>query len=81
MTTKEFNEKWNEYLEDGFYGLAIGNENVINYLDKEFAKEIKNNTSFKYSQIKMKFNTCRVYANSEKTSMWEEEIERLIKVK
>lgn len=78
MKKHEFDEKWKEYLEDGFYGLAIDDPQVIKYLDEEFTKEIEVNPSFKYAQIKMKFNMCRVYADSDKTSIWEKEIDRLI---
>lgn len=78
MTSDEFNEKWNKYLEDGFYGMTIEHPQVIEYLDKEFTKEIEDNPSFKYAQIKIKFGTSRVYANSEKTSIWEDKINRLI---
>ena len=78
MTSEEFNEKWNKYLEDGFYGMAIENPQVIEYLDKEFEEEIKTNPSFNYAQIKMKFGSSRVYANSDKTSLWEDEVNRLV---
>ena len=78
MTSVEFNKKWNKYLEDGFYGMAIEHPSVIEYLDKEFAKEVDINPSFNYAQIKMKFGMSRVYANSDKTSIWEDEINRLV---
>lgn len=77
MTSNEFNQKWSKYLEEGFYGLTIEHPKVIEYLDEEFAKEIKTNPSFTYAQIKMKFGTSRVYANSDKTSIWEEKIDKL----
>lgn len=79
MTTNEFNEKWGGYLEPRFYGLAIEHPQVIAYLDSEFTKEVVVNPSFSYAQIKMKFGTSRVYANSDKTSCWEDEINKLIK--
>lgn len=78
MKSDEFNKKYDKYLEDGFYGMAIEHPQVIEYLDKEFEKEIKSNPSFNYAQIKMKFGTSRVYANSEKTSIWEKEVNRLV---
>jgi len=78
MTANEFNEKWSKYLEDGFYGMAIEHPQVIEYLDKEFEEEIKTNPFFNYAQIKMKFGSSRVYANSEKTSIWEDEVNRLV---
>ena len=78
MTSNEFNEKWNKYLEDGFYGMAIEHPKVIQYLDKEFTREVESNNSFTYSQIKMKFGKSRVYANSERVLEWEQEIDRLV---
>lgn len=79
MTIEEFDEKWKDYLEDGHYGLAINNEKVIDYLDKEFTKEVKINPSFTYAQIKIKFGTSRVYTNSNKNYEWEKEIDKIIK--
>ena len=78
MTSDEFNKKWSKYLEDGFYGMAVKHPQVIEYLDKEFTKEVENNPSFNYSQIKIKFGSIRVYTNSDKTSVWEGEVNRLI---
>ena len=78
MTRKEFNEKWSDHLEDRFYGLEIDDENVANYLDKEFEKEVVLNPSFTYSQIKLKFGTSRVYADSDKTFEWERNVDRII---
>lgn len=78
MTTKEFNEKWDKYLIDGFYGMTIEHPQVIEYLDNEFTKEIDVNPSFNYAQIKLKFGTSRVYANSDKTLIWENEINKII---
>jgi len=79
MTTTEFNDKWSKYLEDGHYGMAIENPKVIEYLDKEFEKEVKHNKSFTYSQIKTKFGSSRVYCSSEKSFKWEMEIDQLLK--
>ena len=77
MTTEEFNKKYSAYLEEGHYGLAISHPEVITYLDKEFEKEIEKNPEFQYSQIKMKFESCRVYSTSDKSSEWEAEIVRI----
>lgn len=77
MTSREFNEKWEKCLEDGFYGMAIEDPKVIEYLDDEFTKEIIINPSFNYSQIKIKFGMSRVYANSDKTSIWEKQINQI----
>jgi hypothetical protein len=79
MTTEEFNKKYSSYLEEGHYGLAISHPEVITYLDKEFEKEIEKNPEFQYSQIKMKFESCRVYSTSDKSSGWEGEIDRIFR--
>lgn len=78
MTNREFNEKYKDYIEEGFYGLSFNDPGVIKYLDKEFSEEIKNNAEFKICQIKLKFCTPRVYTNSIKDSKWEEDIKEII---
>lgn len=59
MTAIEFNIKWDDYIEPGFYGLEINDEKVIDFLDEVFS-------NFKYdftiSQIKLKFGKCRFYS-------------------
>lgn len=60
-TSKDFNEKYKDYLECGHYGLQLPNKEVIEYLDKEFQELIKL-PDFKYSQIKGKFNWFCFYA-------------------
>jgi hypothetical protein len=76
MTVQEFNEKWKDFLEEGYYGLAIDNQNVIEYLDEKFKKLTTENPKFMYSQIKLKFGMSRVYTNGDK--MVEMEIEKEI---
>ena len=56
MTTGQFNEKYKDYLEEGHYGLAFGDEEFINWLDSKFQEFIKK-PGFTYSQIKVKFGT------------------------
>lgn len=77
MTAEEFNKKYSAYLEERFYGLDIDHPEVVDYLDKEFEKEIEKNPAFQYSQIKMKFGSSRVYTTSDKSSEWETEIDRI----
>jgi hypothetical protein len=62
MTTEEFNKKYKDYLEEGHYGLDISYPAVVEYLDKIFQDLIKI-PGFKYSQIKLKFNSSRFYTN------------------
>jgi hypothetical protein len=77
MTAEEFNKKYSAYLEERFYGLDIDHPEVVDYLDKEFEKEIEKNPEFQFSQIKMKFGSSRVYTTSDKISEWETEIDRI----
>jgi hypothetical protein len=60
MTTIEFNDKYDAYLEEGHYGLDIEIPEVIQYLDEKF-QELVLVPGFSYSQIKLKFNMSRVY--------------------
>jgi hypothetical protein len=79
MTAEEFNKKYSAYLEERFYGLDIDHPEVVDYLDKEFEKEIEKNPEFQFSQIKMKFGSSRVYTTSDKISEWEAEIDRIFR--
>ena len=78
MTIDEFNIKWNNYKREGFYGLDIEEQSVVDYLDNEFEKEVKINPDFIFSQIKIKFNSCRIYALSDKVEVWQNEINRIL---
>ena len=78
LTLEQFNAKYKNFLEDRFYGLAINNQKVIDYLDAEFEMEITNG-DFQYSQIKTKFDSVRCYTNSDKNSKWESHIQELLK--
>ena len=60
MTNIEFNNKYKEYFEEGYYGLAINDEEFINWLDSKFQEFIKQ-PNFKFSQIKAKFGMGRFY--------------------
>lgn len=62
MNDIEFNEKYKDYLEEGYYGLSFDVPSVTEYLDKVFGGLILIK-GFKYKQIKMKFNSCRFYTN------------------
>ena len=81
MTTKQFNQKYNDYLEEGHYGLDIYNEPFIEWLDEKFQEYIKH-PNFKYSQIKTKFGMGRFYAeglSNEQISEVERKITELCK--
>lgn len=61
MTSIEFNNKYIDYLEEGYNGLSLEDNNMIEYLDKEFQEFIKI-PGFRYSQIKQKFEWFRFYS-------------------
>jgi|GEM_PF-1789572 len=63
MTSKEFNEKYKDYLEEGHYGMSLDKSEALEYLDGEFQELIKI-PGFKYSQIKSKFNWFCFYCDN-----------------
>jgi len=82
MTNFEFNKKYEDYLEKGHYGLAINIPSVVEFLDEIFDKVLIHLPDFKYSQIKLKFNSSRVYTTLKHSAMnyWiEKEIDNLVK--
>lgn len=62
MTQKEFNEKYEKYIDPGFYALGFNITEVTNYLDDCFDKFI-NQYDFKIKQIKIKFDYCCIYCD------------------
>ena len=60
MTTEQFNEKYKNFLEEGHYGLAVGDEEFVKWLDGKFQEFIEH-PGFTYSQIKSKFGMGRFY--------------------
>lgn len=78
MTISEFNEKWNGCLREGACGLQIEDDRVIDYLNEEFLKETSLNPLFIFGQIKIKFETTRIYANSSRITEWEQAIDRIL---
>ena len=63
MNREQFNAKYSNWLKEGHYGLSLVNEEVINYLDKEFQELIKI-PDFKYLQIKSKFDWYCFYCEN-----------------
>lgn len=61
-TSKEFNEKYKEYIEEGHYGMDIGEPSVLAYVDQIF-NDLTKIPEFKFQQIKTKFGLARVYTN------------------
>lgn len=85
MTIDEFNKKYKDYLEEGFYGLVINDSDVINYVDNMFNVLIKL-PGFTYSQIKLKFGLARVYIDANQSltsvaSIMEDNINKMLEVK
>ena len=63
-TNQEFNEKYKDYIEEGHYGMDIGEPSVLAYVDQIF-NDLTQIPGFKYQQIKTKFGLARVYTNLE----------------
>lgn len=61
-TSKEFNEKYSEYMDEEYTGLSIEYPSIIYYVDQVF-QDLINIKGFKYSQIKTQFGLARVYTN------------------
>lgn len=59
---EEFNEKYKEYIEEGHYGMEIGEPSILIYVDQIFNDLIKI-PGFQFSQIKTKYGMARVYTN------------------
>lgn len=84
MTRDEFNEKYKAFIEPGFedQGLEFDIPDVTEYLDKIFEDLIKI-PGFYYSQIKVKFGTCRFYTEGiswQLAALIENYINKILKV-
>ncbi len=60
MTAEEFNEKYKQYIPEGWYGLGFNIADVTDYLDKVM-QELILIPGFELHQIKLKFNMARFY--------------------
>ena len=69
MNKKQFNEKYKEFLTEGFYGLDIQDQEVIDYLDDIFGNVLVYLPNFKYQQIKEKWGYVRFYADVDSTNL------------
>jgi hypothetical protein len=63
MEAEDFNKKYADFLEEGHYGLAINIAPITKYLDEIFETGLIKIPGFKYSQIKSKYGSCRLYTN------------------
>ena len=71
MESKYFNEKYKDYLEDRFYGLAIDDPDVTVFLESIFDNVLIKIPGFKYLQIKMKWGKAKCYLNLNEPAMKE----------
>jgi hypothetical protein len=60
MNYKEFNEKYKDYIPDGWYGLGFDIPEVTDYLDVTM-EDLITIPGFELHQIKLKFNMARFY--------------------
>jgi len=63
-TSNEFNEKYKDYIEEGYYGMDINEPSVLAYVDQVF-NDLTQIPGFQFSQVKTKFGLARVYTNLE----------------
>jgi len=63
-TNKEFNDKYDAYLEKDHGGMQIQVPAVLAYVDQIF-NDLTNIPGFKYQQVKCKYGLARVYTNLE----------------
>jgi hypothetical protein len=82
MTQKEFNEKYKNFLREGFYGLGFDDPDVILFLDNIF-QTLTLIPGFQYIKIKLKFGMARFYSNiqSDLNYLIEEKINEILKIK
>jgi hypothetical protein len=67
MTADNFNEKYKQYIPEGFYGLEFDIPVVTDYLDKVM-QDLITIPGFELQQIKLKFGTARFYFDSSWTN-------------
>lgn len=81
MTAKQFNDKYKDYLEEGFYGLEFDIPQITTFLDALF-EEFTKIPNFKYSQIKVKFGLPRFYCclNATTRFLVEDGLDKLLKI-
>ena len=61
-TSKEFNEKYKDYIDEEHYGMDINEPSVLAYVNEIF-NDLIQIPGFKYQQVKTKFGLARVYTN------------------
>ena len=77
MTAEEFNEKYKQYIPEGWYGLGVNITNVTDYLDKVM-EDLIMIPGFELHQVKLKFNMARFYF---KTNWKDKSLETELEIK
>ena len=60
MDADEFNQKYKNYIPNGWYGVGFSIPDVTDYLDKEM-EDLILIPGFELHQVKLKFNMARFY--------------------
>jgi hypothetical protein len=68
MTQDEFNEKYKDYIPEGWHGLEFDKEEVTSFLDGVI-DVFKRIDGFEIHQIKMKLGNARFYTNLNNSDM------------
>ena len=76
MTQQEFNEKYKQYIPEGWYGLSFDIPEVTIYLDGVM-QDLITIPGFYLTQVKLKFNMARFYFA---TNMKEEHLKLAIEL-
>jgi hypothetical protein len=63
MTQQEFNNKYKQYIPEGWYGLSFDIPEVTEYLDSVM-QDLITMPEFELKQIKLKYNMARFYFNT-----------------
>jgi hypothetical protein len=75
MDADEFNQKYKEYIPEGWYGLGFNIPEVTEYLDKVMEDLFITIPGFELHQVKLKFNMARFYFE---TNMKDKSLEALL---
>lgn len=76
MTQQEFNEKYKQYIPEGWYGLEFDIPEVTEYLDNVM-QDLITIPGFYLTQVKLKYNMARFYFA---TNMKEEHLKLAIEL-
>ena len=77
MTQKEFNEKYKQYIPEGWGGLEFDIPEVTDFINSIMEDGLTELPGFELHQIKLKFGMCRFYFD---TAMKNKRFEAIIEV-